>query len=85
MLLNTTDIVLDDSVRLGPANTVLVDKTDIESDLREEPTTSWKKGWTEVPYDFPNRYIDRPVRFMDYNQISTFSDDQNTRFSQRYK
>lgn len=83
-LLNASNIILDDRVRIGPANVVLVDKTDIESDLREEPTTAWKKGWSERSYDFPNLYITEPTRFLTTKPISTFADDQNTRFIQRY-
>jgi len=52
--------------------------------LRERPTTAWRKDWTETPYDFPNSYVTIPQRVMGWNPISTFVDDQNTRFAQRY-
>ena len=52
--------------------------------LREEPTTAWKKGWSEQPYDFPNSYVKLPLRVLSWDPISTFADQQNTRFVQRY-
>lgn len=82
--LDFSPIVLEQGVWKGPAQVVLADKTQVESFLREEPTTSWKKGWSEQPYDFPNTYVNLPLRVLQWNPISTFVDDQNTRFVQRY-
>lgn len=82
--LDTSPVVLEKGVWFGPAQVVLEDKTQIESELRERPTTSWRKDMTEAPYDFPNTYVTIKQRVMDWNPISTFTDDQNTRFAQRY-
>jgi hypothetical protein len=82
--LDFSPLVLEKGVWRGPAQVVLEDKTQVESLLREEPTTSWKKGWSEQPYDFPNTYVNIPLRVLQWNPISTFVDDQNTRFVQRY-
>lgn len=82
--LDTSGLVLEKGVWIGPAQVVLADKTDVESQLRERPTTAWKKDMTEQPYDFPNTYVTIPQRVMTWNPISTFVDDQNTRFAQRY-
>jgi hypothetical protein len=82
--LDTSPIVLQDKVMMGPATIVLADKTDVESLLRERTTISWKKNTTEKPYDFPNSYVNIPQRVMDWNPISTYVEDQNTRFVQRY-
>ena len=82
--LDTSDIVLEKGVWSGPAQIVLENKTQVESELRERSTTAWKKNASEQPYDFPNSYINIPVRVMQDNPISTFVDDQNTRFAQRY-
>jgi hypothetical protein len=77
--------ILQPGVWIGPAQVVLEDKTDVESSLREQTTSAWKKGWSEKSYDFPNNYIDIPQRVLYWNPISTFSDIQNERFNQRYK
>lgn len=82
--LDTSPLILEKGVWLGPAQVVLEDKTQVESGLREEPTTAWKKGWSETPYDFPNTYVTLPLRVLTWNPTSTFVDDQNNRFAQRY-
>lgn len=82
--LNTSPLVLQEGVMMGPATVVLADKTDVESMIRERTTTAWKSNWTEKPFDFPNSYVTIPQRVMGWNPISTYVDDQNTRFVQRY-
>jgi hypothetical protein len=82
--LDFSPVNLEKGVWYGPAQVVLEDKTMVESSLREEPTTAWKKGWSEQTYDFPNTYVTLPLRVIDWNPISTFVDDQNSRFVQRY-
>lgn len=77
-------LVLEEGVWKGPAQVVLEDKTDVESGLREEPTTAWKKGWSEQAYDFPNTYVNLPLRVLNTNPINTFGEYQNQRFVQRY-
>lgn len=83
-VLNTSPLVLQEGVNMGPATIVLADKTDVESLLREDTTIAWKSNWTEKPYDFPNSYVTIKQRVMGWNPISTYADDQNTRFVQRY-
>lgn len=82
--LNTSPLVLQEGVMMGPATVVLADKTDVESMIRVRTTTAWKKNPSEQPYDFPNSYVTIPQRVMGWNPISTYVDDQNTRFVQRY-
>jgi hypothetical protein len=82
--LNTSPLVLQEGVMMGPATVVLADKTDVESMIRERTTTAWKSNWTEKPYDFPNSYVTIPQRVMGWNPTDTYVDDQNTRFVQRY-
>jgi len=79
-----TPLVLEKGVFYGPAQVTLQDKTNVESDLREEPTTSWKNGWSEQAYDFPNTYVTLPLRVLEWNPINTFGEYQNQRFAQRY-
>jgi hypothetical protein len=62
----------------------IAELVDIESDLREEPTTARRKTYTEHPYDFPNQYIDMPVRVWTADPASTYAANQNLRFQQRY-
>lgn len=76
--------ILQKGVWEGPAQVVLADKTDVESMLREKTTSAWKKGWSEKPYDFPNTYVNLPLRVLYWNPINTFGDIQNERFDQRY-
>jgi hypothetical protein len=83
-LLDTTPLTLEKGVFYGPAQVVLEDKTMVESALREEPTTSWKKGWSEQAYDFPNTYVTLPLRVINWNPVNTFGEYQNERFVQRY-
>lgn len=82
--LDTSPLTLEKGVWYGPAQVVLADKTEVESSLREEPTTSWKKGWSEQTYDFPNTYVTLPLRVLEWNPINTFGNYQNERFAQRY-
>jgi len=82
--LDISPLTLEKGVWYGPAQVVLEDKTSVESSLREEPTTSWKKGWSEQTYDFPNTYVTLPLRVLEWNPINTFGEYQNDRFAQRY-
>jgi hypothetical protein len=62
----------------------MADLADTESQLRSRDTLAWKKGWSERGYDFPNNYVGLPLRIVEFDPVSTYADDQNTRFSQRY-
>ena len=81
--LDTSSIMLQPGIMIGPAQITLEDKTQVESLLRVRPTTAWRKDWTEKPYDFPNPYCDLPIRWMQWNPRNTYADDQNNRFGQR--
>ena len=82
--LDISPLTLEKGIWYGPAQVVLADKTEVESSLREEPTTAWKKGWSEQTYDFPNTYFTLPLRVIGWNPINTFGEYQNQRFAQRY-
>jgi hypothetical protein len=82
--LNFSDIVLQPNVSMGPATEVLADLADVSSVLREQSTIAWKKNATEESYDFPNTYVNLPLRTLSFDPISTYADDQNDRFAQRY-
>jgi hypothetical protein len=82
--LDTSPLTLEKGVWFGPAQVVLADKTDVESTLREQTTSTWKKGWSEKAYDFPNTYVNLPLRVLYWNPITTFGEIQNERFEQRY-
>lgn len=82
--LDSSPHVLQPDVFQGPATVVLADLADTGSKLREVTTSAWKKGWTEKGYDFPNTYVTIPQRVQSWNPVSTYADDQNTRFGQRY-
>lgn len=82
--LDSSQIVLQPGVHQGPATVLLEDLADASSSLREVNTSAWLKNWTEAPYDFPNTYVNIPQRTMSWNPTSTYADDQNTRFGQRY-
>jgi hypothetical protein len=82
--LDFSPIVLEQDVNMGPANVVLEDLALTGSILREQTTTAWKKNWSEQAYDFPNTYVNLPLRTVDFDPISSYAVDQNTRFDQRY-
>lgn len=82
--LDAAPVILQPNVHMGPATVVLEDLADTGSYLREQTTTAWKKNWTEQSYDFPNTYVNLPLRTMPWDPISTYADEQNTRFVQRY-
>ena len=85
--LTTVPNVLEKGVWQGPAQITMEDIGVVTSELVPEPTTSWRKDMTERPYDFPNNYYDTqavPIQWMQWDPRSTFADDQNNRFSQRY-
>jgi hypothetical protein len=83
--LDVAPVILQPNLHMGPATVVLEDLADASSFLREQTTTAWKKNWTEQSYDFPNTYVTLPQRVLGWNPISTYTDDQNNRFAQRYK
>jgi hypothetical protein len=82
--LNAAPVVLQPDVWMGPATMVLKDLADVGSALRERSTTAWSKGWTEKPFDFPNTYVNLPIRVQEIDPVSTYANDQNDRFTQRY-
>lgn len=81
---STQGVTLEQSVWQGPATITMVDIADAESALRPVDTLAWKKPYTEQPYDFPNSYVNIPLRVLTWDPISTYSIDQNSRFVQRY-
>lgn len=83
--LDNSKNILQKDVWIGPAQVVLADKTDVESALRVKTTSAWKKAWSEKSFDFPNSYVNIPLRVLYWNPISSYSDIQNERFDQRYK
>jgi hypothetical protein len=76
--------MLQANVWQGPATITQVDVVDGETNLRPNDTLSWKKTYAEYPYDFPNSYVTLPLRWLNYDPRSTYADDQNNRFVQRY-
>ena len=82
--LDFSAVMLQPEVAMRPATTVLADLADASSDLRERTTFTWKKNPTEHPYDFPNSYVNLPIRVQDKDPISTYAVNQNTMFTQRY-
>jgi len=85
--LDTNRITLEADIWQGPAQITLDDIAKVSNFLISEPTTSWRKNMTEQPYDFPNNYCDPaqvPIQWVKWLPRSTFADDQNNRFDQRY-
>jgi hypothetical protein len=82
--LDFSPVLLQSEVPMRPATVVLADLADAGSDLRERSTTTWNKNATEHPYDFPNSYVNLPIRFNTADPISTYAVNQNTMFTQRY-
>lgn len=82
--LDAAPLILQPNVHMGPATVLLEDLADASSALREQTTTASKKGWSEQTYDFPNSYVTLPLRVMPWDPISTYANDQNDRFVQRY-
>jgi len=81
---STKDALLQPGVWQGPATITMVDIADAETRLRPVDTLSWKNGWSETSYDFPNSYVNLPLRVVGFDPISTYAIDQNNRFVQRY-
>jgi hypothetical protein len=84
-VLSTSSLDLQKGVFYGPANVVMEDLVNIESIIRPRDTLAWKKMYNEKPYDFPNTYVDLPIRWIQKDPVSTYAIEQNVRFSQRYK
>lgn len=82
--LDFSPILLESGVTMGPATVLLEDLAVTSSLLREQSTSSWKGNWSEKSYDFPNSYVDLPLRTIAFDPISSYADDQNARFDQRY-
>jgi len=85
MYYTTEGVTLEQSVWQGPATVTQVDVVDAESALRPVDTLAWKKPYTETAYDFPNTYVNIPLRVLTWDPISTYSIEQNVRFDQRYR
>jgi len=56
----------------------------IEDTLRPQSTFDFKKQYSDQAYDFPNLYITADFPIMSWDPVSTYADDQNTRFQMRY-
>jgi len=85
--LTTSRNILEQGIWQGPAQITLEDIGNVMNELVPEPTTTWRKDMTERSYDFPNNYYDIekvPIQWMRWDPISTFVEDQNTRFTERY-
>lgn len=63
---------------------LIIDIVNVDDALRPVDTTSFKKGYSEQPYDFPNFYVDTPVRVWTQDPISTTAEAQNNDFMRRY-
>jgi hypothetical protein len=73
--------------KLEPTGTLLpliIDIIDVDDALRPVDTSGFKKLISEQPYDFPNFYVDAPVRVMLQDPMSTTAEYQNTDFMRRY-
>jgi hypothetical protein len=81
---STKESLLQTGVMQGPSTVTMVDLANASSQLRPIDTLSWKGGWSESPYDFPNTYVNLPLRVLVSDPISTYAIDQNARFVQRY-
>jgi hypothetical protein len=82
--LQTDKLMLQPRIWQGPATVLLEDIVRNDDRLRSQTTSTWKGAWGETPFDFPNLYIGSdpfPVRLFD--PISTYSNDQNSRYNQR--
>lgn len=82
--LMTDRLMLQSRIWQGPAQILLEDVVKQDDRLRSQTTSTWNNQYAETPYDFPNLYIGGdpfPVRLFD--PISTYSNDQNSRFNQR--
>jgi hypothetical protein len=60
------------------------DMVRVDDLLRSQSTTTYKKGPSMRPYDFPNLYIDGPIVVNTMDPRSTRSDIQNMLFESRY-
>lgn len=85
MYYTTEGVTLEQGVWQGPATITMVEIADTGSALRSVDTLAWKKPYTEAPYDFPNSYVNLPLRVLTWDPVSTYSVDQNIRFDQRYR
>jgi hypothetical protein len=81
--LRTDGLTLQPKIWQGPATVLLDDIVRVDDALRSQTTTQWNSGYTERPYDFPNLYLRDPFPTLLFNPVSTYSNDQNSRFDQR--
>lgn len=57
----------------------------VDDSLRPQTTFSFKKGWAEKAYDFPNLHIeDTSFPVKSWDPVDTYADDHNIRFVERY-
>jgi len=83
-ILQTDGLTLQPKIWQGPATIVLDDIVRVDDRLRSQSTSTWKDQYAERPYDFPNLYIGGdPFPVLLFDPISTYSNDQNSRFNQR--
>lgn len=68
----------------GPLLPLIQDIVEEQSMLREVPTTRFNKYYAQEPYDFPNYYVDAPLRVMNFDPMSTRAEYQNHAFMKRY-
>jgi hypothetical protein len=83
--LQTDGLVLEDDIWKGPGNTNYVDIVMTDDSLRSQTTSRSGKYYTAQPFDFPRLYgVEKEIRVMDTNPISSYAMYQSEAFAQRY-
>lgn len=68
----------------GPLVPLLEDIAQVSDALREVTTTRFRRDLAAIQTDFPDSYVDIPLRVYLDDPLSTRSDVQNEAFMQRY-
>lgn len=83
--LQTDGLMLEEDIWKGPSNTNYVDIIMTDDKLRSQTTSQSNKYYAAKPFDFPRLYqVEKEIRVMETNPISSYAVDQSRAFAQRY-
>lgn len=84
MQTHISDFAMDSQTLVNRGALNINDMVRVDDMLRSQSTTTYKKGQTMRPYEFPNLYINGPIVVNTMDPRSTRADIQNVLLRSRY-
>lgn len=84
MQTHISDFAMDSHTLVNNGALNVYDMVRVDDMLRSQSTTTYKKGPSMRPYDFPHLYVDGPIVVNTMDPRSTRADIQNVLLKSRY-